>query len=563
MDKIESKRTGAEYTPKILADFVARKILEAWEPRSPLEKVRVFDPAVGDGELLIAMLGELTSHDYSNIGVYGYDTNKNALQIATTRITRGFPRVDLHLKWGDFLSILPGIDLFSCDKHLEKYDLIIANPPYVRTQVMGAKKAQDLASKFGLSGRVDLYYAFIFGIAQVLQQKGMAGIIVSNRFMTIKSGETVRKHIVKRFDVLHIWDLGDTKLFKASVLPAVLLVKPKGEGHRAVKPACTSIYSTVRIPGAQYVPDVISALETKGIVKLPSNKFFQVLQGQLDHKNGNGEVWRISTKSSDEWLNTVESNTYCTYREVGKTHVGVKTNADKIFIREDWDDLPLDMQPECLHPVITHHIARRFKAFETNHPKEILYTHRVMNGKRTPIDLDGLPRTRNYLNQYRGVLEGRKYIYEAGRQWFEIWVPQDPNVWAKPKVVFRDISDIPMFWLDFDGSIVNGDCYWITCEKRTNDDLLWLIAAIGNSSFVEAFYDYKFCNKLYSGRRRFMTQYVEQFPLPNPKSNIGLKIIQLAKQIYDLITTPKAQELEKELNLLVWESFGVNPGKNP
>lgn len=41
-------------------------------------------------------------------------------------------------------------------------DIVIANPPYVRTQVLGTAKAKQLARDFNLTGRVDLYYPFLW-----------------------------------------------------------------------------------------------------------------------------------------------------------------------------------------------------------------------------------------------------------------------------------------------------------------------------------------------------------------------------------------------------------------
>ena len=48
----------------------------------------------------------------------------------------------------------------------------------------------------------------------------------------------------------------------------------------------------------------------------------------------------------------------------------------------------------------------------------------------------------------------------AGRQWFEIWVPQRAHLWKLPKVVFPDIAEAPRFFVDTDRHLVNGDCYW-------------------------------------------------------------------------------------------------------
>jgi hypothetical protein len=202
-------------------------------------------------------------------------------------------------------------------------------------------------------------------------------------------------------------------------------------------------------------------------------------------------------------------------------------------------------------------MARRFRAATAKQARQILYPHQSVHGQRRAADLAAYPRTAAYLAQHRGTLEGRQYVVESGRQWFEIWVPQDPSGWDAPKLVFRDISEAPMFWLDLEGSVVNGDCYWLSCAQPGHTDPLWLAAAVANSSFIEVFYDHCFNNKLYAGRRRYITQYVERFPLPNPDLPRSRAIVALAKQIYDVAGTGDADALYQQLDGLVWEAFGV------
>ena len=138
-------------------------------------------------------------------------------------------------------------------------------------------------------------------------------------------------------------------------------------------------------------------------------------------------------------------------------------------------------------------------------------------------------------------------------------MPQDPAAWQKPKLVFRDISEVPVFWIDLTGSVVNGDCYWIVCDREKDADLLWLAAAVANSGFIEAFYDHSFNNKLYAGRRRFITQYVEQFPLPDPESVIARQLIKYSKRLHDIAGTAEAEGESTTLESLVWEAFGLEP----
>lgn len=555
----EEKAGGATYTPKILADFVARQIVETAGELPTNRPLRILDPAIGHGELLISLLKQLAENPKLNIEVYGFETDPEVLNTATKRLRQEFSKVPFHFQSGNFLDfILKKFD--DCGQNRlfrqsvpESYDFIIANPPYVRTQIMGSVQAQRLAETFNLAGRVDLYYAFILGMSQVLKPQGVAGIIVSNRFMSTKSGAPVRQAFFERFNLHHAWDLGDTKLFEASVLPAVLLVEGKND-NKPETPAFTSIYQTSD-SATETATDPITALDGDGVIEIADERRFHVQHGTLNTGGTSDGVWRIATDAVDKWLATVQSLSWGTFRDIGKIRVGVKTCADKIFIRNDWQDMPESDRPELLKPLTTHHIARRFKALVSDRPSQIIYPHEVVQGRRRAVDLERYPNSSAYLGRYRDALEGRKYVIEAGRKWYEIWVPQDPDAWDQPKLVFRDIAEEPTFWIDLDGSVVNGDCYWLFSQDPAQTDLLWLALAVGNSTFIERFYDLRFNNKLYSGRRRFITQYVEQFPLPDPYSSIGKAIIANAKKIYECVPSPEAKQLQSELDAMVWKAL--------
>lgn len=538
----QRKLAGAHYTPALLAAFVADKIARSEIATFP----RVLDPSSGDGELLAAMLARLGGHAH----VTGFDTDPVAVEIASERLRSEFPGTESTIVTQDFLSIA----LEHRDNGLfapsEKFDLVIANPPYVRTQVMGAAESQRLSKQFELAGRVDLYYAFIEGISAVLRPGGIAGVIVSNRFMTTKSGSGVRRTILDQFDLLHVWDLGDTKLFEAAVLPAVLLLRKK-DGRSTHAPRFSSIYTTNNV-AIHESDDPLQALGKSETVRVNGTNF-QVLHGTLDHGSDQVGVWRIATESTDAWLTTVLSNTFCTFGDIGKIRVGVKTTADKVFIRKDWSG---DDRPELLRPLINHKAARRFKALPAE--SQILYTHQTKGGKRSVVDLEQFPNSKRYLETHRATLEARKYVVDSGRQWFEIWVPQNPALWPAPKLVFPDISEKPTFWMSLDGEIINGDCYWLAASSPEDIDLLWLALAVANSTFIESFYDRAFNNKLYSGRRRFMTQYVEKFPIPDPQTPIAKQIVDSAKRIFTLTPCTEAKRLADELDQQIGIAFGVS-----
>lgn len=568
----QQKSAGATYTPEDFAAFVADQIVLAADlPKRG--KIRVLDPAVGDGALLEALLRRLSTGAKRRVEVFGYDTDPDAVVCASFRLQQAFPSVNIQIEQKDFLehvlSLNDESDLFSTSEQAkEPFHLVIANPPYVRTQIMGTHHAQQLAQNFGLTGRIDLYYPFLLGISQVLAEGGVTGIITSNRFMTTKSGQSVRRALLSRFQIEHVWDLGDTKLFDAAVLPAVLLAK--GVKDHIKPDAGGIVFSTIyetKENALIHVPSALEglAMEDNTVVSISDGRKFLVRHGLLDNDDHAEGVWRVSTKSGDQWLATVNANTWNTFRRIGKIRVGVKSTADKVFVRSDWSELP-NGRPELLRPLITRHCARQFKACipsKAKNIKEIMYPHESTTSGRKPVDLTLYPKASRYLEQHRDALEARTYLMKAGRAWYELWVPQDPAAWSSPKIVFPDISEKPIFWMDTDGGVVNGECYWIQCEREGENDLLWLALAVANSTFIESFYDHRFNNKLYAGRRRFITQYVEQFPLPDPARDEVQTIIELAKMIHCNIPSSAVEEQIADLNTLVWKVFGLNPEETP
>ncbi len=153
---------------------------------------------------------------------------------------------------------------------------IISNPPYVRTQVLGAVGAKKLATRFGLTGRVDLYHAFVKAMTMALRGGGWLGLLTSNRFLSVQSGASVRDWLASQFQLLRLVDLGDTKLFKAAVLPAIV-VGVRRAGVEVQDCEFIRVYEAAQVPGAD-VRNVDSVLEVlDGFEQRPSSIGYKAL----------------------------------------------------------------------------------------------------------------------------------------------------------------------------------------------------------------------------------------------------------------------------------------------
>lgn len=564
MAATKRKATGSHFTPPELAGLVAERLLTLMGAMDgPL---RVLDPACGDGNLLSAIAAAMPECLRRRTTLIGIEQDDNSFTALRSRHSE-LSTCNTDLIKGDFLEFFDDCGLFGSGQVIDPVDVIIANPPYVRTQVLGAKRAQQLAATFGLSGRVDLYQAFLVAMAKQLRPGGLLGVITSNRFLTTKGGMATRRFLRNTFELLEVIDLGDTKLFEAAVLPALVFGSKR---RNQEKPSAGRDPSFIRIYESKDEPEV--AVERVSSVvdclRIPRSGTFRVngsnyrlTAGHLPIPSDDTRPWTMLTGCESEWVEIINVASECRIGDVAKVRVGIKTTADSVFIRRDWDAMPPETRPDeaYLRTVLSQEDAAKWRPLATNAtPKKVLYTHEVANGRRRTIRFDESSPTWRYLIANRDRLESRKYVIEAGRSWYEIWVPQDPAAWSLPKIVFPDISPDARFFLDRKGCIVDGNCYWITTNDPQDEELLLLILGVANSKVITKYHDLAFQNKLYAQRRRHLTQYIIEYPLPPRDHPASRRIPDLVRMLAATGVTPADEQvLADEVDSLVADAFGI------
>ena len=547
------KLMGVTYTPLELANFVSSRIYKHIESK---KKLKILDPACGDGELLLSIQNKLNNK--FNIELNGFDIDEEAILNIKKRFIAN-KKISLNFLQKDFINELVKLryPLLNQEIHKNKYDIIICNPPYVRTQHMDKNTINKISNLFEVTGRLDLYHAFSAGLKYFLKENGVVGLIISNRFMSIKSGEFLRSYFFNEFSIEEIYDFGDTKLFKDSVLPSVLILKNKTKKN--TKPVFKSIYEIgekIKSNKIKKCTTITKSLEKSSDCLLNiNNKFYSVRVGCLEILNKK-DTWNITNNKTKSFFKNVKKNTHCYFGDISKSKVGVKTTADNVFLVNDEQIKKFNIEKKLIKNLIIHKNVDKWKCNNKIY-KKILYPYETHNGLRRVLDLDEYVNAKKYFRSHYNQLNSRSYISKSNRKWYEIWVPHHPDEWKKNKIIFRDISEEGSFSLSEDNCVVNGDCYWMKVEKKF-EKFKWLILAIGNSKFIINYYDNKFSNKLYSNKRRFISQYVDKFPLPDPNNKFSIEIIKLAKQIYTKYENMSSKDLkllENKINEHVYRVF--------
>lgn len=526
------KENGIHYTPTELSSYMAKILInQLLLNNSRNEIIKVLDPACGDGELLIALAFELINNKIK-FEMYGIDTNAEELAIAKDRLKS----LNINLKTYN-------LDYIENFENFFDFDLIIANPPYVRTQNMDNLKRKK-TNKFSVSGRFDLYQLFFNAITNSLKYNGLLCIITSNKFMYNKAGSCTRKYLSENYNIKFILDLGDSKMFTASVLPAIFLGEKRLFVENNTIHAAKIYETTKQITSNDSIFDALLQYNDEIVEK--DNHNYEINFGLINN-NGN-EPWAINSNLELSYVDKINNSKFCTLSEWANIKVGIKTTADKVFIRKNYEDFKIDNK-EFIHPMIFSKNTSKWRK-KDEPTRYILYPYVIKNGVQSAIDINKYSSINDYFVHNEDILKGRKYFDGSKKLWYEIWVCHNLSDFYKPKIVVPDISSKPKFLYDNENNLVDGNCYWITLKDNIPSDYLFLILGLCNSSFMEKYHDLSFQNKLYSGKRRYVSQYLNKYPMINPDSKEAKNIIKIVKKIVNQnIENVEKFELQIEKNI--------------
>jgi len=105
------------------------------------------------------------------------------------------------------------------------FDIVIANPPYVRHERVPPETLRTLRAAYPevQHGMADLYVYFYARALQLLHESGTLAFISSNKFFRAGYGKSLRNLLAGRTQAQIILDFGDAPVFDAAAYPCVVL----------------------------------------------------------------------------------------------------------------------------------------------------------------------------------------------------------------------------------------------------------------------------------------------------------------------------------------------------
>lgn len=208
----DERESAMFLTPPELAYDMAEAALSLL-PRS--SEIDFGDPAIGPG-IFFAALRQVVAPESVRSAV-GVEINPDRARATAER----WRRADLKVVVGDFLTRLP---------FEQKWNLLLANPPYVRHQDIDRsldwlRDALFRRTGIRIDGRSDLYMYFVLSAHDWLEEQGVAAWLLPSELAATDFGRALRTYLTTKVTLrrLHVYDRKRPQFDNARVSSSVVI----------------------------------------------------------------------------------------------------------------------------------------------------------------------------------------------------------------------------------------------------------------------------------------------------------------------------------------------------
>ena len=469
---------------------------------------------------LFAELESLKKRYFDETSAGKKKEEKARIDALIAQLTRNEIRFDYHIFFSE-----------AFDHGNGGFDVVIANPPYVRQEGIKVIKPA-LKSEFGpfFCGTADIYTYFYKRGTELLKTGGHLCFIAPNKFMRAGYGKNTRELLTERVSLKTVIDFCDLPIFDATTYPSILLVEKRApaEEETTIAATFTDASQLERIE------------ETLGTVGFPMPVSSLRKEGWTLERP---EVLRLMEKLRKAGMPLGE------YVK-GRLYYGIKTGLNEAFVIDEATRERLIAEDpksaELIKPWLRGRDIKKWKAEWAG--LYVIFTRRG-------TDIEKYPAIKRHLAKFREDLEPKKSEKDKrGRKpgpykWFEI---QDNIAYYEefkgPKIIYPNITKSNVFAYERDGFFTNQKCFFIV-----TDDLCLL--AILNSG-VTATWFRATLPLLRGGFYEPSAIFMENFPVPNADKHRE-NIISLVQRIQTDPAAADVPRLEAEIDRLVYNLYGL------
>ena len=523
------KEAGQIFTPSWLSKAIARGALGHWRRlhRDGRQPRLLGDVSCGAGVFLSALRETFGTHTK----VIGMDSDStcvayaNLLGRATGQQWQAFEFDPLLSHWSheEWLRTTAEVPIAG-------YDILLGNPPYIRSQNLDQAYRNDLRSAYPevSQGNFDLSIVFLDHAIKALAPGGLASYITTHKFMVSSYGKAICRKLASDVRVIDIVDFEDLQVFEGRTTYTCILTFAK------LPPA--KKFTISRVNGEFPSRQQLAKTKTES----------------LPVKRLETHPWNFATGPDRNALAKLNSTQHPLMTQVfDEILQGLRTGANSVFIIDSMESP--EIEREILVPYVSGHNVRRCKI--ANGQRHLLYPY-------SRKDPDGVqlysetelrfkfPNAWRHLTDRQQQLVGRKL--DKPQPWYAYSRSQNLEVPWTPKLMVREMMPRSEFAADIIGGLAFSSGYALVAADMTEEDMrMW--AAILNTPTMEFSLRHN-GTELHSGWFRVLKHHLQTTRLPALSPNARGKALALSARLHN---DPNDFSDWTELDNIVAKAFGL------
>lgn len=401
------------------------------------------------------------------------------------------------------------------------FDVVIANPPYIRQERFSDQKPLLKAAFPDVyQGVADLYVYFYRQGLALARPRGVLTFISSNKFFRAGYGQGLRAYLRDNTRLKTVIDFGDLPIFEATTYPCVLVTANRRPGDGEATAQALNVRSMATL---EYLAD---AVQRDG--------------WSQPQRSLRRDGWALERPEVLALLDKLRRSGRPLGEYVGgRFYRGVTTGLNKAFVIDQAtrDQLIAEdpRSAEIIKPWIRGRDIDRWRVDWAG--LYLLWTYQGIKIKEYQAILE-------YLSRFREKLAKRWEPSRGQCEWYELRPCDFYAEFDKPKIVYPDIANEPEFAYDATGAYGGNTMYILPTDE------LYLLGVL-NSSAVEFFYT-QISSTIRGDYLRFIATYMQQVPIPDATPAQRAAIESLVRKLLDAEGQgPQVAGWERELNALV------------
>jgi methylase of polypeptide subunit release factors len=392
------------------------------------------------------------------------------------------------------------------------FDIVVANPPYVRMELIKPQKP-ILRKRFPLvhAERADLYVYFYARAHELLRPGGVAAFISSNKWLRAGYGESLRQHLLDSQAFRLVMDFGELGVFDSAATDAAIFLWQK-----LPRADAATRWAMVKDLSGCYAEGVRPHFERLA-TSVPASQF------------GEGKPRLASSAAANLRGKMERSGPRLGELCRGVLGWGVKTGLNDAFIIDQAtrDRLVAETPAakDIIKPLLAGDDVRRYEVHSRS--TYLIYTYHGVDIHNYPAVEKHLKPFRSFKNE-KGETVGLDHR-ATEQEWYELQQPQMAyrNFFAAPKIVYPDFGKELRFAMDREGHYGLNTSYFIARED-------WYLLAVLNSAAVFQYLKGT-CQLLGDeddgGRLRFFGQYLDTLPIPDAPAAARNEVGRMAQEV--------------------------------